>query len=297
MKLSVEMIRSTLFKSSKPWYSVYEGEGDEGAGSGDDGDGTGGTGGSDGAGDGAGGGDGGTGAGNNGGGNKDDAPKFTQAQLNKILAEEKRKHQKQVGEQIKQLELLQKSKNLSDKEREGLSARIEELNASLMTKEQLAAKEKEKLTGEWKAEKEKLSKERDFWKEQFTESTITRTILDEAGQADAYSPSQVVDLLYGKTRLVEVLDDAGNVVPGQYAAKVKMPDTTAEGKPTTLDLTVAEALKRMKDQAEKYGNLFKSGVAGGLGGNPNQTSGRSVDPSKMSPEEYRKWRNARLGRK
>lgn len=273
------------FLKAYPWFTVYEGEGD--GGSGGEGGGDGGTGGEGGSG----GGDGGQGG---DGGKGDKTPKtFTQEQLNKILAEEKRKHQKQVERQVSELEQLRKSKNLTEKERESLANQIQQLNDSLLTKEELARKEREKIQSEHKRTVEALQKERDDWQARFTQSTITRTILDEALAAEAYNPSQIVALLQGQTRLVEVTDGEGNVVPGQYVAKVKMADTDKEGKPVTLDMTVKEALKRMKDRAEDFGNLFKSGVAGGLGDSKSRTTGKEIDPSKLSPAAYREYRKKR----
>ena len=46
----------------------------------------------------------------------------------------------------------------------------------------------------------------------------------------------------------------------------------------------------MKDRADEFGNLFKSGVAGGLGAKGGSPAGKGKDPAKMSPEEYRVWR-------
>ncbi len=222
---------------------------------------------------------------------EDEVIKFNQIQVNKMMAEEKRKAQKQVEATVAQLEQVKQSKTLSDKERGELQARIEEINNSLLTKEQLAAKERERLQGEHKKTTEQLATERDAWKSKYTDSTITRAILDEALEAEAYKPQQIVTLLKGNTRLVEVLDAESNPT-GEFQAKVKMSDTDKDGKPQTLDLTVAEALKLMKGKAEDYGNLFKSGVAGGLGSGTNP-GGKKLKPEDMTPEQYREARKNR----
>lgn len=272
-----------IWKLAFPFINVYEGEGGEG--------GEGGSGGEGGEGGGAGkGGEGGGGSG------EDDKPKFTQKQLNDILAKEKGKHQKQTEAQVKELEKLKSAKGLTEQEKKALETRIEDLNNSMLTKEQLAQKEREKLQGEHKKTLDTVAGERDFYKQLYQKSTITRSISDEATAAEAYNPRQVVALLESKTRLVEALDGDGQPIAGEFVVRVKMEDVDKEGKPTTLDMTVAEALKRMKDRADEYGNLFKSGVSGGLGGTSGKGGTKDVDPSKMSAEEYRKWRNSRLGR-
>jgi len=224
---------------------------------------------------------------------------FTQEQVNKMLAEDRRKHQKQVEVTVAELERFKKSKGLSDKEKTELQGRIEELNNSLLTKEELARKEQEKLRNEHKSILEKVSGERDSWQNRFVSATITRSIMDEAVRAEAFNPTQIVTILKGNTRLVEVLDSEGNPVPDEFVAKVRFNDTDKEGKPVTLDLTIQEALKRMKDRADEYGNLFKSGVAGGIGASGNRgAGGRTIDPKTATPEQWRKMRKEMgLGRK
>ena len=74
-------------------------------------------------------------------------------------------------------------------------------------------------------------------------------------------------------------------------AKVEFSDTDKEGKPVTLDLTIAEAVKRMSEMDE-YANLFKSEGTGGVGG-VNRGSSKPLDAKKIAatdPALYRKLR-------
>jgi hypothetical protein len=219
---------------------------------------------------------------------------FTQEQVNSFLAEEKRKLKKQTEQQIAQLEELKQSKSLSDKEKADLQAKIEELTNLSLTKEQLAEKEKKKLTEEYSKTISNLNSELENWKNLFATSTIERAIMDEAIRNEAFNPAQIVALLKPATRLAEVTDNEGNPIPGQFVARIKFPDTDKEGKPITLDLTVQEALKRMKEQTEYYGNLFKSGLTGGIGGTNDRTT-NNLDVSKMTHEEYLKFRKKLKG--
>jgi hypothetical protein len=222
----------------------------------------------------------------------DEKPKFTQKQLNAMLAEHKRGLQSQVTAQVKELEVLKKSKNLSDTEREKLSARIEELNNSLLSKQELAAKERDALEKKHKVAIEETGSQRDYFKKLFETTTIEHEIVKEATKADAFNASQIITLLKGSTRLVEVMDDQGNVVPEKYSVKIKLDDVDKDGKPVTLDLTVPEAIKRMKERPEDYGNLFKANLAGGLGENGGK-SRKEFDPKKATPEQFREWRKTR----
>lgn len=276
---------------TKNWFNCYENDPPL---SGNGGEGGGGEGGGDGGEGGGGNPDnpGGTGN-NNKGGQDDDKPTLSQKQLNKILAEEKRKYQAQIQKQVQELEGLKKSKGLTEKEKDTLQSRIEELQNSLLSKEQLSEKEKKKLAEEHKRQLDGVSSDRDNWKNLFHRSTIERTIVDEAIKAEAFNPNQVVALLGNSTRLVEVTDGEGNPIPGKFIAKVRLDDVDKEGKPITLDLTIPEAITRLKDRTAEFGNLFKSNLTGGLGSTGGAGKTQDIDPSKMTPEQYRKWRASR----
>lgn len=214
------------------------------------------------------------------------------AKLNAVLAEDRRKHKAQVEAAIKDLESVRESANLTQKQRDELQVRIEEMNNQLLTKDELAKKEKEKLE---KQHQEQLGVERttrERYQNLFTTTVIEHEILKQAAVADAWRSDQLVSLLKDKTHLVEDVDEHGKGI-GTFTPKVKFPDKDKDGKPIALDLTVEQAIKRMKDLPEVYGNLFKSGVTGGLGGTGSVTSPRTpVDLSVLTkdPAAYRKWR-------
>lgn len=214
---------------------------------------------------------------------------YTQAELDGIVAKERRKLQEQNQATIKQLEELKKVKGLTDKEKADLQIKIEELTNASLTKEELAAKEREKIVNQHKTEREQLTADRDRWQQNYTRATIERSIMDEALTAEAYNPRQIVNLLKGQTRLVEKTDSDGRPIPDEFEVKIKMDATDKEGKPITLDLTVSEAIKLMKDKVDEYGNLFKSNLTGGLGGNTGKSE-KAFNPKTSTHEEYMKNR-------
>ncbi len=221
---------------------------------------------------------------------EDDKPTISQKKLNDILAIERKKHQDQQQKAIDQLEQAKKAKGLSDKEKTDLAAQIDDLKNSLLTKEQLAAQEKKKvqeeLSGKVKAEQERADRN---WK-LYESSTIQREITDAAVEHEAFRPSQLIRHLKDQTSLVEDKDPESGQTLGTYSTRVKFPDVK-DGKPITLDLTVKEAVKRMKDLPEEYGNLFKSGVSGGLGGsNGSGLGGGNDSEPPADPAKYRAWR-------
>lgn len=220
---------------------------------------------------------------------------FTQEDLNRIVSSERRKSDTQKKKLIGELEALKKSKNLTAQEAAQLNSQIDELKTSLMTKEQLAAENKKKMEAKHTAEIELLTKEKDSWKQRFTHSTIQRALIDGAVKAKAINPDQIIALLKDDTRVVEEKDDNGNGI-GIFQPRVNVMEKDKEGGIKTLDLSVEEAITRMRDMPDNYGNLFKDLTAGGLGGT-NQTAagGSIIDAAKKSPEQYRAFRKQQRG--
>src|SRR5208283_1313001 len=72
-------------------------------------------------------------------------PKFSQDDLNKFLAEDRRKHQGQIKTIQQTLEETLTSKNLTAQEREQLATRVSELENQGRTKEQQAQHERKQL--------------------------------------------------------------------------------------------------------------------------------------------------------
>jgi hypothetical protein len=215
-------------------------------------------------------------------------PTFTQDDVNKFVAEERRRQKKANEATIKQLEDLKKTAQLTAEEKERLETRIEDLKNESLTKEQIAKKEAKKEAERIEREKEQLHKEALKWKSKYEESTIDRELLDAAG-TDAYNPTQFLDILRPKTRLVEELDE-DNQPTGRWIAKVRLSGKDKDGKAITFDLTPPEAVKQMKEMSDDYGNLFRSGANSGTGGNNNSSVKRSGSPPLGNQAAYLDWR-------
>jgi hypothetical protein len=214
---------------------------------------------------------------------------LTQADFNKALAEDRRKHQEQTKKALAEVDALRSKARLTQEERDDLDKRYQDMQNQLLTKEELAAQEKAKLRKEHETKLKEVSSDRDSWKDRFTNASIRREITDAAAKNDAYNPSQIVALLQSKTRLVEERDNDGNPT-GRFKPEIQFEDTDKEGKPVTLTLTPEKAVERMKELPESM-NLFKGTGVGGLGKN-NQPSGKKADPKQLAgdAEAYRKAR-------
>lgn len=228
---------------------------------------------------------------------KDDPPKdgptktFTQDDLNRIMADEKRKARSQQESMLKELEALRTQANLKAEEREEWDKKIEELQTKLMTKEELAAKEKKKLEEDYQKQLEEQTKNREMWESRYRNESITRSITDQAVVNDAWNPEQLVAILQPKARLEEVVEDEEPT--GQFQTRIRFPDVDKDGKSVTLDLSVAEAVKRMTE-LEQYANLFKNKGAGGYGGSTGRTNKPDLKQLAIAGniEEYTKQRKA-----
>ena len=133
------------------------------------------------------------------------------------------------------------------------------------------------------------AKERDAWRKRYEEESATNEILLASRQNEAVADEQLLELLKPKTRLVETMDDGKPT--GKFQNKVKLTTKNDKKEVVELDLTIGEAVKRMKDEPERFGNLFKSTLSGGLGaGGSTGNSSLNGDRPPDDPEQYKIWR-------
>jgi TolA-binding protein len=209
-------------------------------------------------------------------------PVFKQEDVNRIVAEERRKLEGKTKQIVSQLEELRAAQGTTAQQKEELERRIEELSSTFQTKEQQIAAQSKKEREQYEATVKSFEGQAKTWRSRYEESTIERALLDAATQTEAFNPTQIVKMLRSDTRLAEELDDKGQPT-GNYVVKVKH---SKEGK--VLELSAAEALKALK---ESDGNLFKNSATGGIGASPRGKPGQ-VDPRNLSPADYRAMRKS-----
>jgi hypothetical protein len=213
---------------------------------------------------------------------------FTQEQVNELLAKEKRDWQGKLKTETEKLQQLQQQANLTSEEKTNLQKQIEDLQSQYLTKEQQAALLLEKKDKESKSKFDSLSSERDTYKTQFETTLINHGIVAAAAANGAVSAEQLQDLLQGRSRVAEVKDDDGK--SKGFVVMVKFTDTDPKTKQAVqVELPVEDAVKRMKELPERFGNLFKDTKTGGMGGSSGKP-GAPPDIAKMSMTEYAQWR-------
>jgi hypothetical protein len=210
---------------------------------------------------------------------------FTQADLNKILAEDKRKHQEKYTQLEGSYKELLQNQNLTTEERDNLQTKLSDLQAQNRTKEQQAEYERKQAEDKYENELKEARERGDHWENKFKTETVQRALLDAASGVDAFNPGHIVALLAPTTELKEI---EGELVPMVDFADID--EKTGEGVRTLC--TPADAVKRMKQLPKFHGNLFKSNVVSGVGSGQGTAPTGEIDYTNMSPEEYRKNRAA-----
>jgi hypothetical protein len=214
---------------------------------------------------------------------------MTKAEVDALLADERKKFQTTQQRMLDEVEALRTKSTLTAQERKELEGRLENLKSEFLTKEQLADREKEKLTKQMKDTSETLTKERDSWRQRFEVSTVLRSITDAAATNKAFNASQVVAILRPSTKVVETVDAEGKPT-GEYEAMVDFADKDKAGKPVTVRLTPADAVKRMRELPD-FGNLFEGTGVGGRGGQSRGTGGKlDLKTLATDPVAYREAR-------
>ena len=226
---------------------------------------------------------------------------FTQEDLNRILAEDRRKnqaqHQAQLKQQEERLQEVLKSQGLTESDRKVLKDNLDAVQGQLRSAEAQAAKEKQELEQSYQARLAEAGKKATVWESMYRDSTVQRALQDAAVKNDAFSPSQIIVLLKPLTKMIEDTDPVTQRPNGQYKVVVEMPDIDPKtGQSTLMVRNPEDAVKRMKALPDQYGNLFKSGVVSGIGagsgiGTPMSGGGSGkIDVTKLTPEQYREIR-------
>ena len=173
---------------------------------------------------------------------------------------------------------------------------LDAIAGQLRTKEQQLTLEKRQLEEQYQAKVEESAKKAQVWEALFRDSTIDRSLQDAAVKHEAFNPAQIVTQLRPWTRMMEIMDEKAGKPTGKYKPVVDMPDVDATtNEQVIMTRSPEEAVKRMKEVPEQWGNLFRSGVVSGIGSSsatgglmPGQ--GGKIDVRKLTPTQYREIR-------
>jgi len=217
-----------------------------------------------------------------------------QKELNRILAEEKRKLRQKYEEPYKHLEndyqkLLQ-DKSLSDEQRGDYEKKLEEIQARQRTKEQQILHDRKQSEEQFQSRIGELEESAKTWEQRYTESTINRELQAAAVNNDAFNPEQIVVQLKSQTALVDQLDAQGKPTGNLVPMVNMMVKNEESGANEMLQMTPDEAVEHMKKNPERWGNFFKNNIREGIG-STSATGGAltgdgTVDVSRLSDDQY-----------
>lgn len=224
---------------------------------------------------------------------------FTQEQVNKLLAENKRTLQAQNAEYAKQLEELKQSSNLSATEKEELAARIEQLSQQHMTEKEKTQHEIDKAKKKYETDTAALQEAGKHWQGQYQGLLIENAVIAGATTHKAANAEQMLDLLKQKAKVVPILDEATGQPTGKFTVKlpVKVLDPKTKA-PTIVELDAVDAIGKMRDDPSN-GNLFMFDGKTGLGGNNVPTPGTNTDSinvKDMTSEQFMAFRKKTYGK-
>lgn len=218
--------------------------------------------------------EGGDGSGSN------DQDVFTKEEVQRMLEKNRAQNLDRIKQLQEQLNKVTTNTKKSEEERQALLKQLESVRRESMTKEELAREEQQKQAEQYQQQLTQAQRDAEVWQTRFKDQTINTAILTVAGP-EAYNPNQFLQLVKPAAELVEVVGEDGTPT-GQFEVKIKMDGLT---------LSVEDAVKRMKEKPEQFGNLFKSGVKGGIGHLGGQSQGFSLDNLKnASPDAWAEQR-------
>ncbi len=214
---------------------------------------------------------------------------FSQEQVNKIVGERIAKEKEAQDLALRELDAIRKKSEMTAKDKQEWETKYNQLLEKNMTGEELKQRELEKAKREKEETETKLSKEVNHWRDSFFDSLITNNVKSASEEHLAWSSKQIENNLRNLIKVVPMRDEKGADIPNKYQPRVSFPDRTKDGGEITLDLTVSEAVARMKEMKD-FSNLFKGKGYGGAGeeGSSEIASGSAEDYARRGPEVYRK---------
>lgn len=224
---------------------------------------------------------------------------FTQVELDNIVKERVEREKKVQKELVDKLSQLEQGHTLSVDERKKLQERITELNNEFMSKEAKAAKDLKGWEEKYNSDTTRLSKEKEKWQQDYFSYKMETELTEAALSNKARKPEQLVRLLKQDSKIKEVLDDKGNPT-GIFETKVTVREKKEDGTYFTVELSPAQAMAKLRENTEEWGNQFNSETKDGTGQYLDLVTKPSdnIDGLKINGtyEEYKRSRETAKGK-
>lgn len=183
--------------------------------------------------------------------------------VKEVQAKEREAGEKTRRELLQQLERREQEASMTESERETLQKRIEELRAESLSAEEASKRTIKQLESDLTTAKEQAAKERTALISQYNAYRIEQELMQAATAHDARTPSQLVNLLRGDTKVEEVIGDDGKPT-GELTVKTTITEFKEDGTPFQVECSPNDAIARLRAQPDKWGNQFNSSAQRGL---------------------------------
>ena len=211
----------------------------------------------------------------------DSEPKFTQTDVDSLLANHKRSLQQRVSEQDAKIADLV-SKMPQGDERSKLEQELEQSRLAALGEQERRVEQAKKFDEAITVEKG----EREKWAGKYRATLLDHTLTGLATEANAFHPRVFSDYLKNFSR-VEQAKDANGRYLDSYRVVCRLPDMDA-------DCTPQEAVKHLR---ETDPNFFKENVSKDVARGVVPGGDGKLDVSKLTAEQHAKLRQTPEGRR
>lgn len=229
----------------------------------------------------------------------DGKPFYTQEHMNTEIGNARKTARQKVESEKTELQTQLEQMRAEAEEKgmnvDALNDKLKELEEQSMTAEELAAKRAQDLEKQFSAEREDLQKQVDHAMGMFREERISTEITNACAQHKAVNTETVAPLVRAHTELVAEKDKKGKVTG--YKAVVHFPDRDEEGNDVVRDLSISDAVKRMRETTDRFGHLFYHESEPGSGqstllGQPKGAGQGPLVEGKISQDQFNQWAEA-----
>lgn len=204
-----------------------------------------------------------------------DFDKEINRRINTATSATRQSWQAKNQELVTQLEELKNQKNMTQEQRDQLEQQIDQLKSTFTTETQQKEAALANLQKKYDSDTKKKDAEVAAWRQRYEEKSFAVDVAVAAEEHKAFKTEQIQAILSPYKVFEEGVDGEGKP-NGVYTPMVKdFPALDSEGKPIFLKLTIKDAVKKMTEMPDQYGNLFRGEGHSGLEQHPGQGSGGS----------------------
>lgn len=205
------------------------------------------------------------------------------------IGEARKKAAERNKQLVTELEKQRNQHNVSQKERDELTQRIDELKKEYTTKEEQLAAENNEWKAKYETETSTLKAQSEHYMRMFHNQLVNSELARAAEQNKAFKMdgSQIAPFILPYARVEEQKDAKGKGT-GQFKVLVDQQVEDENGKVKTVSYSVAETVKRLREGGD-HNNLFMHDTEDGFGMTGSLTSprmGGGKNPHDMSQAEY-----------